>query len=59
MEIEDLHQTYSYLQNVVLNGEVGEAVPELFGASLDVLPSAHQALTAFVEVKLRHLGDVL
>jgi hypothetical protein len=42
-----------------LHGEVGEAVPEPFSASLDILPSTHQTFSAFVKVELRHIRDVL
>lgn len=54
--LRSLHQTYSYLQDVILHGEVGEAAPELLGASLYSFPGAHQALSAFMKVELRHVG---
>ena len=56
---KSLHQTYSYLQDVILHSKVGEAAPELLGAPLDIFPGAHQAFPTFVEVELGHFGDVL
>jgi hypothetical protein len=58
-EEKNLHQTYSYFQDVILQSKVGEAVPELSGASLDIFPGAHQAFLTFVEVESWHVGDFL
>ena len=53
-----LHQAYSYLENIVLQCKVGEAVPEAAGARLGLLPCLEQVLAGVVNLELRHFGSL-
>lgn len=53
-----LHQTYSYLEHIVLQREVGEAVPEAARARLGLLTCLEQVLASIIDLELRHLLDI-
>ena len=52
-----LHQTYSYLEDIVLQRKVGEAVPEAARARLGLLTCLKQVLASIINLELRHFLD--
>lgn len=55
---ESLHQTDSYLEDIVLQRKVGEAVPEAARARLGLLTCLKQVLASIIDLELRHLLDI-
>ena len=53
-----LHQTYSYLEDVVLQRKVREAVPEAAGARLGLLTCLKQVLARVINLELRHFLNI-
>lgn len=53
-----LHQTDGYLEDVVLQREVREAVPEAACARLGLLPRLKQVLAGVINLELRHFCGV-
>ena len=49
-----LHQTYSYLKDIVLQRKVREAIPEAACARLGLLPRLKQMLAGVIDFELRH-----
>ena len=52
-----VHESYSYLQDIVAQCKVGESIPGTFSAFLDTLASVQETFTAVI--KSRHARVIL
>ena len=57
--MEGSHQTHRHLEDVVLQREIGEAVPEATCARLGPLPGLEQVLPGVIDLELWHHRGLL